>query len=53
MWDKIKSIYTSWYRKHFWKQEDHWAYIFGLKRKWLESDEELRKRIEDSLYFRR
>lgn len=45
MWNKIKIIYTLWYCKHFWKPEDYWAHSYGLKRKWLESDEELRERI--------
>lgn len=47
MWNKIKIDYILWYRKYFWKQEDYWAHIFGLKRKWRESDEELRERIEE------
>ena len=49
MRNKIKSVYTLWYRKYFWKQEDRWAHIYGLKRKWRESDEELLKRIEELL----
>ena len=49
MWSKIKIIYTLWYCKYFWKREDYWAHSYGLKRKWLESDEELRERIEELL----
>ncbi len=45
MLNKLKVILTPWYRKLFWNTTDHWAHLYGLRRKRFESDKELSERI--------